>query len=173
MKRNVSTVNSPFPSLLFKGPCVCFCFCLLVGAIMLSCASSTVQAPPPQSESDKTLKPPPPAETPKTADAKNETNLPPDLRISDLTLDPDKEVRIKGQVIEIVGMRMVPPKVIFKVYDGSETVMAVINEQLQLNGGEKMELVGKYMEIPSPMHTGPDEAPKESVFVVERYLILP
>ena len=70
-------------------------------------------------------------------------------------------------------MRLVPPKLIFKVTDASGTVLAVINEKAQLKEGTRLELVGTYHEIPSPMYSGPGEAPKETVFEVERYIDLP
>lgn len=98
---------------------------------------------------------------------------PADVAIADLAPDPEREVRIKGVISSVVGMRLVPPKVILKLTDDSGTVTAVINEKAQLAEGTKMELVGKYMSVPSPMHNGPGEAPPEDVFVVERYLDLP
>lgn len=102
-----------------------------------------------------------------------EPTKPDDVAIGDLTPDPARTVRVKGVLSSIVGMRLVPPKLIFKITDNSGTVLAVINERLQLSEGTNLELVGQYRSIPSPMHTGPGEAPEEAVFVVERYLDLP
>jgi len=98
---------------------------------------------------------------------------PADVAIADLTPDPDRDVRIKGVISSIVGMRLVPPKLILKLTDNTGTVIAVINEKVQLSEGTKMELVGRYRTAPSPMHNGPGDAPTEQVFVVERYLDLP
>lgn len=98
---------------------------------------------------------------------------PADVAIGDLVVDKERTVRIKGTVTAVVGMRLVPPKVIFKVSDGSGTVTAVINEQVQLTEGNKFELVGTYDSVPSPTYDGPGEAPRENIFVVERHLDLP
>jgi hypothetical protein len=82
-------------------------------------------------------------------------------------------VRVTGVITRILGMRLVPPKIIFNVTDNSGTVKVVINEKAQLTEGTKMELVGRYKTIPSPNHSGPGDAPTEEVFVVERFLDLP
>jgi hypothetical protein len=100
-------------------------------------------------------------------------DAPLDRSIGALTAGEERQVRIKGRLSAIIGMRLVPPKLIFKVTDASGTVLAVINEKAQLKEGTKLELVGTYHEIPSPMYSGPGEAPKETVFEVERYLDLP
>ena len=94
------------------------------------------------------------------------------LRISELTVDEDRTVRITGTIVTIEGLRMVPPKVIFKVSDSQETVTVLIKKQVSLREGARIELVGRYQEIPSPMYQGPGEPPKQAVFVVERYLDL-
>ncbi len=98
---------------------------------------------------------------------------PVELRVSDLTIDPDRTVRITARVDSILGMRLVPPKVIFKISDSQETITVLINEKVTLKEGMKIELVGHYKTIPSPMYTGPGEAPKEAVFVVDRFLDIP
>ena len=96
-----------------------------------------------------------------------------ELRVSDLTIDPDRTVRITARVESILGMRLVPPKVIFKITDSQETVTVLINDKVTLKEGMMIELVGQYKTIPSPMYTGPGEAPREAVFVVERFLDIP
>ena len=100
-------------------------------------------------------------------------DAPDDVAISDLVPDPGRVVRIKGVLSAVVGMRLVPPQRIFQVTDRTGAVKVVIYEEVQLKEGTRLELVGRYKAIPSPMHTGPDEAPPENIFVVERYLDLP
>lgn len=90
-----------------------------------------------------------------------------DLRVGDRLL------RLAGVVNRVLGMRMVPQSVIFEFRDNTGTVRVVINEKADLNVGDRIELVGSYRHIPSPMYTGPGEAPKDNVFVVERFLVFP
>jgi hypothetical protein len=96
-----------------------------------------------------------------------------ELRISELpTVDPARTVRIRGVITSIVGIRMVPATIVFKISDSTETVTVVINERVNLREGTKIELVGRYKEVPSPTHAGPGEPPRVAVFVVDRYLDL-
>jgi hypothetical protein len=139
---------------------------------LLGCPSGAQQAGPSAAPVSQPPAAPPPvagAPAPQPAAA----NAPVDVAIADLTPDPDRVIRIKGVISSVVGMRLVPPKVILKVTDNSGTATVLINEQVQLSEGTKMELVGSYKTIPSPMYSGPGEAPTEEVFVVERYLDLP
>ncbi len=106
------------------------------------------------------------------AAAPRDGTVPVTLKIKELHVDPAKSVRIRGVITSILGIRMVPAKVIFKISDSSETITVVINEQVQLKEGTQVELVGRYKELPSPMHTGPGEPPREAVFEVERFLDL-
>ncbi len=136
-----------------------------------ACSASTpaAQIPPRQAASvspevETTPPQPPPVASP---------DRPVDLRIRELVVDPGKTVRIRGIVSSIVGIRLVPPKVIFKITDSVETITVLINEQITLKEGMRIELIGKYKEIPSPAHSGAGEPPREAVFVVERYLDLP
>lgn len=138
---------------------------------LVGCSSGAQQAAPaspPAAPPSSPASPPPAAVDPGPA-----ADAPVDVPIGNLSPDPDRVVRIKGVVSSVVGMRMVPPKVILKVSDNSGTVTVVINEQTQISEGTKMELVGAYKAVPSPMYNGPGEAPTEDVFVVERYLDLP
>lgn len=96
-----------------------------------------------------------------------------ELRISELEVNPDRTVRIVGIITAIDGIRLVPPKVIFRVSDSDETITVLIKEQTTLQEGTRIELVGTYQEIPSPVHDGAGEPPRQAVFVVERYLTLP
>ncbi len=119
---------------------------------------------------------PPPAPPPATQPAAKDGTRPLELKISDLVKDvdivPAKTVRIRGTVSSIVGIRMVPAKVVFKISDSRETLTVVINERVTLKEGTRVELVGRYKKMPSPTHTGPGEPPWEAVFEVERYLDL-
>lgn len=94
------------------------------------------------------------------------------VAIGALQPNPDREVRVKGVVSRVLGMRLVPPKVIFQLTDDSGSVTAVINEKAQLSEGTTLELVGRYHSVPSPMHSGPGTPPQEPTFVVDRYLDL-
>jgi hypothetical protein len=96
-----------------------------------------------------------------------------DLRVKDFAVGAKRNIRANGLITTILGIRLVPAKIIFKFADGSGEVTAVINEQVTLKEGSKIELVGKYVMAPSPMYSGPGEPPMEEVFVVERYLALP
>lgn len=128
-----------------------------------SCGSSHAVRPEPA---------PAPASRPVAVDGKR----PVELKIADLVKDvdvvPAKTVRIRGVISSIVGIRMVPAKVIFKISDSSETLTVVLNERVTLKEGTRVELVGRYKKMPSPTHTGPGEPPWEAVFEVERYLDL-
>jgi hypothetical protein len=97
-------------------------------------------------------------------------DAPTDVEIANLVSDPEKVVRIKGVISKVVGMRLVPPQRILELTDNSGTVKVVIYDEAQFTEGTKMELVGQYKPIPSPTHDGPGEAPKEPIFVVERFL---
>jgi len=99
---------------------------------------------------------------------------PPLLQISRLSPSATKEVRIRGTISKVIGVRMVPPRTIFELRDASGTATLVIKERKQsLTEGTKMEAVGNYMEAPDPMYTGPGEAPKKVIFVVDRYIDMP
>ena len=92
------------------------------------------------------------------------------LRISDLQVDPAKTVHIRGVISSILGIHKVPAKVVFRISDSTETITVVINEQRELKEGTRVELVGRYKQLPSPTHRGPGEPPREAVFEVERFL---
>jgi len=139
---------------------------------LAGCSSGAQQAGPASPPATPSPPASPTAVTPTPAPSPA-TDAPADVAVGSLAPNPDRVVRIKGVVSSVVGMRMVPPKVILKVSDNSGTVTVVINEQAQISEGTKMELVGTYKAIPSPMYNGPGEAPTEDVFVVERYLDLP
>ncbi len=136
---------------------------LWLGLLTLAACHPT-SAPPPANPQT-----PPPA----SRVAPPEPTAPVTLKISELSVAPDKPVRIRGTITSIVGMRMVPAKVIFKISDSTETITVVINEQVQLKEGARIELVGRYKQMPAPMHTGPGEPPRQAVFEVERYVDLP
>lgn len=140
--------------------------CWILCAALVSACSSPAPPPARTPSSASPVAAPAPGPEPKPAG-------PADVAIGELVLDAERTVRIKGVVSEVLGMRLVPPKVVFKVADQTGAVTVVINEQVQITEGTKMELVGKYGSFPSPMHSAPGEAPKESVFVVERFLDLP
>jgi hypothetical protein len=146
------------------------CLCGLV-AVLAACSSGAPKPAttgPGQPEPGSTGTAGAPAAAPAAA-----MGGPAELAIGDLVVDKERTVRIKGMISAIVGMRLVPPKVIFKVTDNTGTVTAVINEQAQLSEGTKVELVGTYDSVPSPTYDGPGEAPREDIFVVERHLDLP
>lgn len=142
------------------------CVILVVVMGLVSACSATASAP---------VKSSPPSEPEGAEIAQPEqptTAGPTDVPIGEISLDPEQTIRIKGMISAVLGMRMVPPKVIFKLTDNTGTVTAIIMEQTTLSEGARMELVGVYKQIPSPMYAGPGEAPLEDVFVVERYLDL-
>ena len=143
-----------------------------VPACLLLLALASVSCGSPASTPAATPAPPPSAAEPAAHPSERPT-APAEQAIGDLSPDPKRTVRIRGMVTQIVGLRLVPPQVIFKIQDRSGAVTAVIYEQVQLDEGKKLELVGKYHNIPAPTYTGPGEAPREDVFVVERYLDLP
>jgi hypothetical protein len=139
---------------------------LLPVVLMLACGKPN---PPPATAGASTARPP--AETaPPTGPA---PDAPQDLEIASLSPDPDRIVRIKGVLAASIGMRLVPEMLVFTLTDSTGTVLAVIKENVQLKEGIRLELVGRYHAVPSPMYRGPGEAPKETVFEVERYLDLP
>ena len=120
---------------------------------------TTPSKPPPAEEKTAGPKVPPPASTV--------------TPISSLTVDASRQVTIKGYVSALVGLRMVPERTIFKVRDKTGEVLAVIEKRdSALQEGLKLEIVGTYKMIPSPMYTGPGKAPQEAVLVVDRYLTL-
>jgi len=96
-----------------------------------------------------------------------------DLPIGRLQVDPETTVRIVGFVSELGQIRMVPPRTVFRLRDDSGAVTVVLEERQVLTEGTRLELVGKYKEIPSPAHVDVEDAPPEACFVVERYLVLP
>jgi hypothetical protein len=140
---------------------------LAAAAAMLSCGPA---APPARTGP---ASPPPPLAREMAKPTGPSKDAPLERSIGELTSGEVRQVRIKGVLSAIVGMRLVPPKLIFKVTDRTGTVLAVINEKAKLKEGTKLELVGSYHEIPSPMYSGPGEAPKETVFEVDRYIDLP
>jgi hypothetical protein len=135
----------------------------LVGLLV---AGGGPAARPPQ------VTPPPAAEQKAPPVLDDGSTVPVTLRIKQLQVDPAKSVRIRGVISSILGVRMVPAMVIFKISDSSETITVVLNEQVQLKEGTEVELVGRYKELPSPLHNGPGEPPREAVFEVERFLDL-
>ena len=141
---------------------------LAAAAAMVSCGPA---APPVRTVSASP--PPPPLAREMAQPTGPSKDAPLDRSIGELSGGEVRQVRIKGVLSAIVGMRLVPPKLIFKVTDRTGTVLAVIKEKAQLKEGTKLELVGRYHEIPSPMYSGPGEAPKETVFEVDRYIDLP
>lgn len=92
------------------------------------------------------------------------------VTVGELAPDADREVRVTGVVEQILGMRLVPAKVIFKIRDNTGSVTVVINEKAEITEGQRVEIVGYYKAIPSPMHDGPGEGPEEPVFVVDRFI---
>jgi hypothetical protein len=139
-------------------------------ALFLGCSA---QKPPPATpEKAGTAPAQPAAPAGDDAPAGPAADAPADVEIGSLMSDPEKVVRIKGVISKVVGMRLVPPQRILEVTDNTGTVKVVIYDEAQFTEGTKMELVGKYKPIPSPTHDGPDEAPKEPIFVVERFLDL-
>jgi hypothetical protein len=143
-------------------------FLTLIGGL-IDCATSSTAKPKSPTNAEGQSSQPAPHNTP----VAEETNRPVELRISDLTVDPEKTVRISGTIASIEAMRLVPPKVIFKITDSTETITVLINEQVTLKEGMRIELVGRYKNIPSPSHSGPGEPPREAIFVVERFIDLP
>ncbi|MCC6749634.1 MAG: hypothetical protein IT371_18355 [Deltaproteobacteria bacterium] len=138
---------------------------ILVALLSTACAR-TGEGPAPTPSPPRAATPvaaPPPERAP---------DAPEELKIAALRPGATGLARVRGSVATVVGMRLVPPKVVFRLADGSGSVLVVINEQLQLSEGTKLELVGKYREMDSPMHSDPTPAPKEMVFEVERYLQL-
>jgi hypothetical protein len=143
----------------------------LLTSVCWGCGPRATDPPPRSAHSQGTAGSAAAAGTPTASEVS--PDKPVELRISALTVDPGKTVRIRGTIASVLGIRLVPPKVIFKVSDSTEMVTVVINEQVTLKEGARIELVGKYRNVASPMYTGPGEAPKEAVFVVERFLDLP
>jgi len=140
----------------------------LAGLVLMLGSCSTQQTPAPAGPG-----PAPAANTAPAPEPAASPDAPADVSIGDLVVDKQRVIRIKGVISAIVGMRLVPPKVIFKVTDDTGTVLVLINEKAQLSEGTRMELVGHYKSIPSPTYGGPDEAPPQNIFVVDRYLDLP
>jgi hypothetical protein len=153
---------------------------LVVSLWAISACSSSAHAPakkPLESASQpSTIQRQSIVERQSTSDKTTNTSASPDqpieLRISQLKIDPAKTVRIQGYITAIKAIRLVPPNVVFAISDSKETITALIKEQIILKEGTKVELIGKYKEIPSPVE-GNAEAPREAVFVVERYTDLP
>lgn len=96
-----------------------------------------------------------------------------DVPIGRLSLDPSRSVRVVGMVSQLGQLRMVPPLTVFRLRDDSGAVTVVLDERKVLDEGTRLEIVGRYKEIPSPAHVDVDDAPHEACFVAERYLILP
>lgn len=96
-----------------------------------------------------------------------------DMPIGRLSLDPSRSVRVVGMVSRLGQIRMVPPRTVFRLRDQSGAVTVVLDERKVLAEGTRLEIVGRYKEIPSPAHVDVDDAPSEACFVAERYLILP
>jgi hypothetical protein len=117
--------------------------------------------------------PPATPPSPESGTGTASTSGPAEVPIGELSPNPDRTVRVKGVVSNVMGLRLVPPKVVFKIRDVSGTVTAVINERIQLEEGTRLEVVGTYSRVPSPMYTGPGDAPLDAVLVAERYLELP
>jgi hypothetical protein len=134
---------------------VAFC----AAALLLQCGPSLGQ---PGKESGPIV-PRPPGSPPVAAAAE-----PVELTISELKVDPARMVRIKGVIASIVTIQHVPAKVVFKLSDSKETITVLINRQLRLEVGTRVELVGRYAEIPSPTRGGHGEPPRQAVFEVER-----
>lgn len=136
---------------------------VLVAVLVAGCGPSArpLQPIPPR---------PAPHKAPPSLDGGN--TVPVTLKIKQLQVDPAKSVRIRGVISSILGIRVVPARVVFKISDSSETITVVINEQVRLREGTEVELVGRYKELPSPIHDGPGEPPRQAVFEVERFLNL-
>lgn len=96
-----------------------------------------------------------------------------DTPIGGLSLDPSRSVRVVGMVSQLGQIRMIPPRTVFRLRDDSGAVTVVLDERKVLAEGTRIEIVGRYKEIPSPAHVDVDDAPAEACFVAERYLILP
>jgi len=142
---------------------------ILLALALPGCASPTQQGNTAPAGPAPTATPTPaPAPTPSV-----ESTAPPDIPVGQLVPDADRVICVKGTISSIVGIRLVPPKVILKVTDDTGTVLVLINEKAQLSEGMRVELVGNYKPIPSPTYDGPGEAPLQNVFVVDRYLDLP
>ena len=144
---------------------------LTMGHAAAGCGSAK---PPPRTVAEATpVKTAEMAEPAEADELPAASDAPRDVQISALAPDAAAIVRIRGVVAQVVGMRLVPPRLIFAVRDNSGTVTALISEKTELSEGARIELVGTYKPIPSPMHTGPGDAPEEPIFVVERYFRMP
>ncbi len=137
----------------------------LLTAALLTAACATPK-PPPQAPTQQ------PAADPAEAAAGDTTagGPAPNVPIGELAVNAENEVRVAGVVSRVLGMRLVPPKMIFQVSDSSGTVLVVVNEKASFTEGQKIELVGHYKSIPAPMYNGPGDAPEEPVLVVDRYI---
>jgi len=50
--------------------------------------------------------------------------------------------------------------------------MALIKGKVQIELGLRLDAVGHYREIPSPVYTGPSTPPPKKVLIIERFLKL-
>ncbi|MFH1130998.1 MAG: hypothetical protein V1754_06660 [Pseudomonadota bacterium] len=148
--------------MVFRGFLVCTIF------FAFGCAQPPAQKPPPKQEPAAI-----PASAPAAPAPEPMVKAPENITIDKLQQDPNKVVRIRGYVSAVLGMRMVPRQTIITMRDDTGAVTAVIEDEDSLKEGTEVELTGRYQEIPSPMYNGPDEAPKEPVFVVESVFRVP
>jgi len=162
------------------------CWCAVgVLTAMVSAGCAHTPAPEPETTTAAQAETKPAAAAEPAGAAEPATESPPveatvagsavqDTTIVDLVPDAEQVVRIGAVVVQTLQMRLVPPMIVFRVRDKSGgEVNVLLKEQKVLQEGTRLELVGKYHEVPSPSYSGPGEAPPELLFVVERYLVLP
>lgn len=97
---------------------------------------------------------------------------PESVAIGALQVSETTPVRVRGYVKEGIWLRLVPRRTVFMVGDRSGSAMALIKGKVDIALGMRIEAVGYYREIPSPVYAGPATPPAKKVLVIERFLKL-